>query len=112
MSYALNISEDGRVLSATLPQYAPDTATQVDALPEGNLSDYRYADGAFVYDPPPTVYPLAAQDVEVGRIFTVGDAFYRATAPIPRGTPVTRFNAEPVSTVDILNALQEAQKGE
>ena len=53
MKYALNLSEDGRILSATYPQYAPQDAVLVDALPEGNISDYLYINGEFVHDPLP-----------------------------------------------------------
>lgn len=53
MNYALNIAEDGRILSATYPQYAPADAAIVDTLPEGNLPDYRYVDGEYIYDPLP-----------------------------------------------------------
>ena len=51
--YALNLAEDGRILSATFPQYAPKDAVTVDVLPEGNVADYRYVDGEFVHDPLP-----------------------------------------------------------
>ena len=50
--YALNIdAETGRILSATYPQYAPESAPQVAELPEGDLVDYLYQDGELVYDP-------------------------------------------------------------
>lgn len=49
--YALNLAEDGRILSATYAKYAPADAVLVDELPEGNLFDYRWQDGTFVYDP-------------------------------------------------------------
>lgn len=52
--FALNLDADGRVLSATFPEYAPEDAETVEALPEGNISDYLYIDEAFVYDPLPT----------------------------------------------------------
>lgn len=52
--YALNIDiTDGRILSATYPEYAPDDAVMVDTLPEGDISDYRYVDGAYIYEPLP-----------------------------------------------------------
>lgn len=51
--YALNLAEDGRVLSATYPKYAPADAVIVEALPEGDISDYLYVDGQYVYDPLP-----------------------------------------------------------
>ena len=55
--YALNLAEDGRVLSATFEKYAPDGSVLVDELPDGNLSDYRWQDGAFVLDPLPEPEP-------------------------------------------------------
>ena len=51
--YALNLAEDGRILSATYPQYAPADAVIVANLPDGDITDYLYANGAFVYDPLP-----------------------------------------------------------
>lgn len=48
--YALNISEDGRVLSATYEEYADKDAILVDFLPDGDITCYRYIDGSFVYD--------------------------------------------------------------
>ena len=53
MKYALNLGADGRVLSATYPKYAPSDAVQVEELPEGNLYEYVYRDGAFVHEPLP-----------------------------------------------------------
>ena len=37
--YALNLAEDGRILSATYPKYAPADAVIVEALPEGDIPD-------------------------------------------------------------------------
>lgn len=51
--YALNLSESRRVLSATFRKYAPSGAVFVNELPDGNISDYLYIDGSFVYDPLP-----------------------------------------------------------
>lgn len=53
MNYALNLDQEGRILSATYPQYAPADAPRVDTLPEGDVSDYRYVDGEYIYDPLP-----------------------------------------------------------
>lgn len=54
--YALNIDKDtNRILSATYPKYAPSDAIIVDALPDGNIADYLYVEGEYVYEPlPPT----------------------------------------------------------
>ena len=53
MKYALNLAGDGRILSATYEKYAPADAVLVDKLPEGDISDYLYQDGAYIYDPLP-----------------------------------------------------------
>lgn len=49
--YALNLAPDGRCLSACPAKYAPVGAVTVQALPEGNLYEYRYADGAYIHEP-------------------------------------------------------------
>lgn len=51
--FALNLGESGRVLSATLPEYAQPGADMVVTLPDGDISDYRYVDGEFIHDPLP-----------------------------------------------------------
>lgn len=50
--YSLNLAPDGRVLSAAFARFAPGGVI-VDALPEGNLYDYIYANGQFVRSPLP-----------------------------------------------------------
>ena len=53
MSFALNINDEGRILSATFAKFALDDAVIVEELPEGNIADYLYTDGKYVYDPLP-----------------------------------------------------------
>lgn len=55
MRYALNLAEDGRILSVTYEKFAPKDAVLVEALPDGNLYEYRYVEGEFVFDPIPVV---------------------------------------------------------
>lgn len=55
--YALNLAEDGRILSATYPKYATANAVIVNALPEGNIADYLYINGEFIYNPIPIPEP-------------------------------------------------------
>ena len=55
--YALNLGEDGRILSVTRPKYAPSYAPRVETLPEGNTCDYLYRDGEFIFDPLPEEKP-------------------------------------------------------
>ena len=65
--YALNLAADGRILSATYPQYAPADAVVVDVLPDGDISDYLYIEGQYVHDPitepeQPEIEPEATTD--------------------------------------------------
>lgn len=56
MKYWLNLAADGRVLSAAeCPEgdQVPDSAVIVDALPEGDLYDYRYVTSEWIDDPLP-----------------------------------------------------------
>ena len=55
MKYALNLSTDNRILSATYAKYAPANAILVDTLPDGNIADYLYQDGEYIYSPLPVV---------------------------------------------------------
>lgn len=113
MTYALNLDpETGRILSATEDQYGVEGQPRVEELPEGDISEYLYVDGEYVYSPLPPEYPTVSEDIVAGKVFSIGEDFYRATTSIPRGEPVTRYNSEPVSIAEIMNALQEAQKGE
>ena len=53
MTYALNLAEDGRVLSVTFEEFAVEGMPIVDSIPEGDASQYRYENGEFIYDPVP-----------------------------------------------------------
>ena len=58
--FALNLSTDLRILSAwkVLPNGNYDGMPIVDTLPEGNLLDYLYVNGEYVYDPQPRPDPV------------------------------------------------------
>lgn len=71
MSYALNLSEEGRVLSAcvVLRGGVYDGMPVVSALPEGNIADYRYTGGEFLFDPLPADEEQTAQEPSLeGRV--------------------------------------------
>lgn len=55
MKYALNLSEDNRILSAckVLSNGNYTDMPIVDTLPEGNLPDYQYINDEFIYNPLP-----------------------------------------------------------
>lgn len=60
--YALNLDEDGRILSATYETYAAPSMPLVEALPDGDITDYKYIDGSYVYDPLPKPEPTKPQE--------------------------------------------------
>lgn len=63
--YALNLAEDGRVLSATEDQYGAEGQPRVETLPEDDIYDYKYIDGEFICDPlpdPPEPEPVETAD--------------------------------------------------
>ena len=66
--YALNLAEDGRILSATFEKYAQVGSVLVDELPDGNLSDYIWQDNAFVYDPMPEPEPETETPSQLDRV--------------------------------------------
>ena len=55
MSYALTLAADGRILSAcvVLTEGRYKRMPIVNVLPDGDITDYRYVDGEYVYDPIP-----------------------------------------------------------
>ena len=63
--YALNLDENNRILSVTFDQYAPKSQPRVDTLPDGDVNDYLYVNGEYVFDPipvPPTPEPQPTAD--------------------------------------------------
>lgn len=54
MKYALNLADDGRILSVTYEKYADKGSMPiVEELPEGNVADYLFVEGEYIYDPIP-----------------------------------------------------------
>ena len=57
--YALNLDSDSRILSAwnVLPIGTYEGMPIVETLPDGDVTDYKYIDGVYVYDPLPEPEP-------------------------------------------------------
>lgn len=75
--FALNLDVTNRILSAciVLPT-TPDTMPRVDSLPDGEISDYLYKGGKYVYDPlpvPPEPTPEPTADELLDIILGVGE---------------------------------------
>lgn len=78
--YALNLDEDGRILSVAFETYATADMPLVEIIPEYNITDYKYIDGSYVYDPlsrpePETEEPTAEEDT----LSMIVDHEYRLT---------------------------------
>ena len=55
--YSLNLDKDGRILSACVCLEGFEYENVVDTLPDGSISDYKYINGEYVYDPLPEPEP-------------------------------------------------------
>lgn len=55
--YGLILDKDYRIIDAPFQRYAPADAVIVDTLPDGDITDYLYIDGEYVYDPLPIPEP-------------------------------------------------------
>lgn len=55
--YALNLGENNRILSACVCMSGQTYEITTDSLPDGDVSDYRYENGEFIYDPLPKPEP-------------------------------------------------------
>lgn len=59
--YSLNLAEDNRILSACVCLAGQTYNNIIDALPDGDITDYKYIDGSYVYDPLPKPEPQPAE---------------------------------------------------
>lgn len=74
MKYALNLADDGRILAVTYEQYAPTNAVIVETLPNGDVYEYRYVDGEYIYDPLPVEEPTEPKASNEERITELEEA--------------------------------------
>lgn len=73
MKYGLHLAPDGRVLSAALAEFSAEASVGAQVLPEGDLADYRFLEGDFVYDPQPrqdTQLPTQLDRIEAQLVYT------------------------------------------
>ena len=55
--YSLNLAEDNRILSVCVCFEGIEYDNVVDSFPDGDITDYKYIDGSYVYDPLPKPEP-------------------------------------------------------
>ena len=55
--YALNLDTDNRILSACVCLEGIEYENVVETLPDGDISDYKYVDGKYIYEPLPEPEP-------------------------------------------------------
>ena len=70
MTYALNLADDGRIMSAclVLPHGNYKNIPIVETLPDGDITDYLYVDGEYIHDPLPKPEPPEPQPTHDERI--------------------------------------------
>lgn len=59
--YALNLGENGRILSVCNCLEGQTYENVVDTFPDGDVTDYRYENGEFIHDPLPKPEPPAQE---------------------------------------------------
>lgn len=110
MMYALNLGENSRILSATLDQYAPPSQPRVSTLPTGDITDYLYENGGYVYDPlpvPPEPKPTVTKKMIPSEYFSIDNTIYQATTTIPAGdVAIPGTNCIVINMADALNELK------
>ena len=108
MLYALNLGKDHRILSATYDEFAPPSQPRVNMLPTGEITDYKYENGGYVYDPlsvPPEPKLTVTEKIMPGEYFTIDNTIYKATTTIPCGDAVI-----PGTNCTIVNMADELNK--
>ena len=108
--YALNLDENGRILSVTFDKYAPPSQPRVNELPDGDVHDYLYVNGEYVYDPipvPPEPKLSVTAKMMPGEYFTIDNNIYQATTTITAGDAVVPgTNCIVINMADALNELK------
>ena len=109
--YALNLDINNRILSSciVLPT-TPETMPRIDTLPEGNLNDWLYVGGEYVYDPlpAPEAAVYADRNYEIGEVATVEGTLYEFLTNVARGCRIDSHNAAPTT----IEAQLEKMKGD
>lgn len=73
--FVLNLSDDNRILSISyLNEFTPDGAIIVEELPEGDISEYKYLNGEYIYCPiekeKEDVIPFSFDYIEAQMVYT------------------------------------------
>lgn len=55
--YSLNLAEDNRILSVCVCFEGIEYDNVVDSFPDGDITDYKYINNEYVYDPLPKPDP-------------------------------------------------------
>ena len=59
--YSLNLAEDNRILSVCVCFEGIEYDNVVDSFPDGDITDYKYINNEYVYDPLPKPQPEPAE---------------------------------------------------
>ena len=112
--FALSLDEYNRIYSAwvVLPNGNYEGMPIVDTLPDGDIADYLYMNGEYIYDPlpEPSWFPVAPRNITSEEYITIDGVLYKATANIPNGECIITGQNAIETTVE--EQLAELAKGE
>ena len=68
--YVLNLAEDNRILSAwvVIEGQSYEGMVIVDTLPEGDITNYKYINNEYVYDPLPEPEPIEPEPTQLDMV--------------------------------------------
>lgn len=64
--YSLNLAEDNRILSVCVCLAGQTYNNIIDTLPDNDITDYKYINGEFIYEPLPK--PIQPQEPTIDDI--------------------------------------------
>lgn len=67
----LDANDGNRILSCTFEEFAPPDQPRVTEMPDDDLTQYRYVDGEYIYDPRPQ--PQPPEPTPTGEYVTYGE---------------------------------------
>lgn len=73
--YSLNLDKDGRILSACVCLDGFEYENIVNTLPDGNIVDYKYIGGKYIYEPlpkEPEIKPEPTTDDVLNALLGIG----------------------------------------
>ena len=111
MNYVLNIADDGRIVCVSKQAFVPENAIIVEEIPNGNVTDYLYQDGKYIYS------PIVVDNIEEVRADKLAEISQACSETITAGIDVEttqgieHFSLEETDQINLNAALQAIGQG-